>query len=174
MTEAQALTPKDETAAKPSRAPKVPNKVPSKATGAKKSAGTRVAAPLADAAALKAKPAKSSQPTQQVAAVMSSRSTKAAKFAEAPKPAKLSKPLAAEVDAKKRQKMLRDSFTMPRGDYDLIAELKQRAMTHKRVVKKSELLRAGLHALNALNDAQLLKRLDLLAPIKAGRPKKQG
>jgi len=74
--------------------------------------------------------------------------------------------------AKAKQKLVRDSFTMPNADFGLIHALKERALNFKRPAKKSELLRAGLHALSALTDAKLKAALDSLAPLKAGRPKK--
>jgi hypothetical protein len=73
---------------------------------------------------------------------------------------------------KAKQKPVRDSFTMPESDFALVGHLKERALGFKRPVKKSELLRAGLHALAVLSDAELRKRLDGLLPLKAGRPKK--
>ncbi|HEU0186646.1 MAG TPA: hypothetical protein VFR06_02010, partial [Gallionellaceae bacterium] len=54
-----------------------------------------------------------------------------------------------------KAKVVRDSFTMPKNDYDLIAELKQRCQKQDMHVKKSELLRAGLQALSKLSPAQL-------------------
>ncbi|MGJ7610268.1 MULTISPECIES: hypothetical protein [unclassified Variovorax] len=74
--------------------------------------------------------------------------------------------------AKTKAKLVRDSFTMPQQDFGLIAVLKDRALGFKRPAKKSELLRAGLHALQQLTDIQLRGALDSLAPLKAGRPKK--
>lgn len=68
-------------------------------------------------------------------------------------------------------KLVRDSFTMPRADFDLIDQLKERALGFKRPTKKSELLRAGLHVLLGLSDAQLQAALGALTPLKAGRPK---
>jgi hypothetical protein len=75
--------------------------------------------------------------------------------------------------AKGKAKLVRDSFTMPQEDFGLIAVLKDRALGFKRPAKKSELLRAGLHALQQLTDAQLRGALDSLVPLKAGRPKKK-
>lgn len=75
--------------------------------------------------------------------------------------------------AKVRIKLVRDSFTMPREDFDRIARLKSRAIDGKRPAKKSELLRAGLQALEHLDDASLLAALNALQPIKTGRPKKR-
>jgi hypothetical protein len=70
-------------------------------------------------------------------------------------------------------KLVRDSFTMPSGDFALVGVLKDRALTVQRPAKKSELLRAGLHALSGLSPQALAKALDALAPVKAGRPKKK-
>jgi len=81
-------------------------------------------------------------------------------------------PVKAGSPAKVKHKLVRDSFTMPRGDFGLINTLKERALTFRRPTKKSELLRAGLHALSALPDAKLKLVLDGLVPLKAGRPKK--
>lgn len=134
-------------------------------------AGTKVEAlAVKPTTAKKASPAKQSKPNQPAKPATSGGSPKPAAVS---KPAKTVKtPLAGVAEGKGRQKMVRDSFTMPRGDYELIAQLKQRGLARQRVVKKSELLRAGLQALSALSDAQLLGRLDALAPIKTGRPKK--
>jgi hypothetical protein len=80
----------------------------------------------------------------------------------------------ADAVPKPKAKLVRDSFTMPRADFDLIDGLKERALAFKRPAKKSELLRAGLHALIALEDDRLHAALDALVPLKAGRPKKAG
>lgn len=91
----------------------------------------------------------------------------AAPSAASPKPAKKAAPSPKPV----KVKLVRDSFTMPRADFDLIDQLKERALGFKRPTKKSELLRAGLHALLSLTDAKLKTALDALTPLKAGRPK---
>ena len=78
-----------------------------------------------------------------------------------------------EQPAKKpKHKLVRDSFTMPGNDFQLIDQLKHRALGFKRPAKKSELLRAGLHVLNGLTDAKLKAALDALDPLKPGRPRK--
>ncbi len=91
-------------------------------------------------------------------------------------PAK-SVPVAAAKDSDKkpsklRARLVRDSFTMPESDFALIAALKSRALAAKREAKKSELLRAGLHVLMALDSDTLLGALGRLQPLKVGRPKK--
>ena len=96
--------------------------------------------------------------------------------AKAEKPAapvkRKSAPVAAlPAQPLKKDKLIRDSFTLPREDFELIATLKDRALDFKRPTKKSELLRAGLQALAKLDPAALRKALDALRPLKAGRPK---
>jgi hypothetical protein len=68
--------------------------------------------------------------------------------------------------------MVRDSFTMPKGEYAAIDALKARAAKAGRPAKKSELLRAGIQLLDALTPAALVARLKGLPPIKTGRPAK--
>lgn len=69
-------------------------------------------------------------------------------------------------------KLIRDGFTMPETEFKLIDAVKQRAMGFKREVKKSEVLRAGLKALQGLSEPQLKALLDTLPIVKTGRPKK--
>ena len=95
-----------------------------------------------------------------------------AKKAAAPAPAPVAVVVVPEPRHKAKDKLVRDSFTMPRSDFELIALLKERALTFKRPTKKSELLRAGLQALAALNQKQLQTALDRLPLLKSGRPKK--
>jgi hypothetical protein len=100
--------------------------------------------------------------------------TVAAKKAAVPAPAAVpaARPVQPDVKHKAKDKLVRDSFTMPRNDFELIGLLKERALTFKRPTKKSELLRAGLQALAALNQKQLQTALDRLPLLKSGRPKK--
>jgi hypothetical protein len=78
----------------------------------------------------------------------------------------------AEPAVPARIELVRDSFTMPSDEFALIATLKARALQFQRPTKKSELLRAGLQQLAALNDARLRAALDALRQLPTGRPKK--
>jgi len=69
--------------------------------------------------------------------------------------------------------MVHDRFTMPGADFALVGELKARALAGQRETKKSELLRAGLQALAALDKESLLRELAQLEPVKIGRPRKR-
>ncbi len=63
-------------------------------------------------------------------------------------------------------KLVRDRFTMPAGDYDLIKLMKQRAAAAGRPTRKNELLRAGLHALRESGTIEMIKALDRLTPVR--------
>jgi hypothetical protein len=89
----------------------------------------------------------------------------AAKTAKTPKASRAAKP------QKLHRKPVRDSFTMPEADFALVATLKARALAAQRATTKSELLRAGLHALAALDTPALVVVLGQLEPVKLGRPK---
>lgn len=80
----------------------------------------------------------------------------------------------AEKDKPKasKVKMERDSFTMPKEEYAQIATLKKRLEVVGQPAKKSELLRAGLKLLAAMDDAALKATLASVPVIKTGRPKK--
>lgn len=107
--------------------------------------------------------------TSAVKASESARPPKSDKPAKSTKPGKKDRPAAAEPS---KTKLVRDGFTMPESEFRQIAALKARALGLQRSVKKSEVLRAGLLALQALKDEQLLVILESLPVIKTGRPKK--
>jgi hypothetical protein len=72
----------------------------------------------------------------------------------------------------KKEKVVRDSFTMPKSDYTRLASLKQKCLTNGVHIKKSELLRAGLLMLEAASDKNLLAAVKSVETIKTGRPAK--
>jgi len=63
----------------------------------------------------------------------------------------------------------RDSFTMPVADHERIAQLQKRCMKGEIGASKSEILRAGLAALDALTDEQLAAVVRSLDKVKTGR-----
>ena len=71
---------------------------------------------------------------------------------------------------KKREKMIRDSFTIPKTEFGALTQVKQRAAELGHPVKKSEVLRAGIKALVAMANAPLLAALRAVPSIKTGRP----
>jgi hypothetical protein len=82
-------------------------------------------------------------------------------------------PVAATPAAnpKPKQKLVRDSFTIPKAEYTVLEGLKVRAADLKRPTKKSELLRAGVAALHAMSDKAFLAVLETVPSLKTGRPK---
>ncbi|NLP64771.1 hypothetical protein [Paraburkholderia sacchari] len=70
----------------------------------------------------------------------------------------------------KKEKVVRDSFTMPKSDYAKIATLKQKCQDNGVRVKKSELLRAALTMLEAAPDKRLVEAIKALETVKTGRP----
>ena len=102
---------------------------------------------------------------QQAQAIKYDKSKHIKPAAKATKPVKAEKPIKA-----KKQKLVRDSFAMPEGEYALIGELKKRLAGE---YKKSELLRAGVIVLAALNDTELKAVMSHIERIKTGRPSKK-
>src|SRR5574343_259861 len=70
----------------------------------------------------------------------------------------------------KKIKLVRDSYAMPETEYARIGELKKRLLGMGSEAKKSELLRAGVALLAALNDAELKAVMGRVERIKTGRP----
>lgn len=124
----------------------------------------------------KASPKTSTKPTRSAPKPASERlkSNVAAPSAKAAAKAPKKAAPADAKPAKLKVPLVRDSFTMPAADFDLIAAMKLRALKLMRSTKKSELLRAGLHALAALDDKRFQSILNALTPLKPGRPKKAG
>ena len=94
----------------------------------------------------------------------------AGKKAKAPA-APVAPPAPAKAAKAHKPKLVRDSFTMPKDEYQAIDALKVRALGLGKHVRKSELLRAGLQALAALNDRALLNAVGAVPTLKTGRPK---
>jgi hypothetical protein len=121
------------------------------------------------------KPAKAAKAAKSAAGKSSRAKSKASAAAPATAPAK--KP-ARETAAKgkdkraKKEKVVRDSFTMPKADYELIATLKQKCLQAGVSVKKSELLRAGLQLLESSSEKRLVAAIAALEAVKTGRPAK--
>ena len=139
---------------------------------AKAAVRARAKAPVK--AAVKATPravAKPHTPTPPVAPIVS-----VPPAAPPPKPLaalKPGKPDKSERDEKaKKPKLVRDSFTIPKAEYTALEALKQRAAIAGTGVKKSELLRAGIKSLVAMDDKQFAAAIAAVPAIKTGRPAK--
>ncbi len=67
-------------------------------------------------------------------------------------------------------KVIRDSFTIPADEYEMISQIKKRCMKAGVSANKSEVLRAGLAALRAMPDRDLASLFGKLQRVKTGRP----
>lgn len=168
-------------ASKPNAKPLTPNKPVSTST-TPSSPAKPVATKSTTAKPVAAKPAPAKKPVVKVAAKAPAVAKTTIAKPVSSKSA-ISKPAikvvnkttsAAEKDKPKagKVKMERDSFTMPKEEYAQIATLKKRLEVVGQPAKKSELLRAGLKLLAAMDDAALKATLASVPVIKTGRPKK--
>jgi hypothetical protein len=117
-------------------------------------------------APVKAKAIVNKKPANKTAATPAKKAATQPKVKAAPK-------VPPVVEARlKKPKLIRDSFTFPKDEYQAIAGLKQKALGLKHSAKKSEILRAGLKLLSGLNDKAFLAALTNVPALKTGRPAK--
>ena len=86
------------------------------------------------------------------------------------KPDAASKSKRKAAKSVKLVRVIRDSFTMPAAEHQLIGALKKRCIGLGVAIKKSELLRAGLASLVRLPDEGLAKVVAAVESVKTGRP----
>jgi hypothetical protein len=79
---------------------------------------------------------------------------------------------AAKPGKAHKAKLVRDSFTIPKDEYAVLAALKARALGLGQRARKSELLRAGIQALAGMGDEAFLAAVGAVPTLKTGRPKK--
>ena len=84
---------------------------------------------------------------------------------------KIVKPV-VKAEKVKKPKLVRDSFTMPQSEYDVLAQVKKSCIAAGFEIKKSELLRIGVSLLQKLDTKKINEALSGLTPLKAGRPSK--
>lgn len=160
-----------------------PAATPKKAAASKKPVAPKAAAskpvakaPVKDAKETKdakeAKPAKAAKtaakPADTAAPAKVAKTDVSKKTAAGSKAAQDKKVKAPKVE--KVEKVVRDSFTMPKSDYAKIAALKQKCLDEGVHVKKSELLRAGLLLLESASAKRLVAVIGELETVKTGRP----
>ncbi len=79
--------------------------------------------------------------------------------------------VAPKIEPRLKAKLVRDSFTLPETDHDLIKQCKKHAIASGRETKKSEVVRAAIQVFAALSVAQQLAAYEKLQSISVGRPK---
>jgi hypothetical protein len=80
---------------------------------------------------------------------------------------------AALPDKPRKPKLVRDSFTIPKDEYAILDQLKQRAAKSGAPAKKSEILRGGIKALASMSETAFVTAMRAVPPIKTGRPAKK-
>ena len=93
------------------------------------------------------------------------------------KAGKKSSPEGSKARAKKKvdvkhAKLVRDSFTIPEDELQLLADTKKKCLKAGIDIKKSELIRIGISIVHGLGLSRIKKEKRTLQPIKTGRPKK--
>ena len=96
----------------------------------------------------------------------------AEEIAHEPKPFIAADRKAGKPAKVKKAKLVRDSFTMPDGEYEQIVALKKRCLDAGVPVKKRDILRAAVSNLAKLSDSSLVAAVRRLEAIKTGQPAK--
>ena len=146
-------------------------------------AAAKPAAPAVAAKPAAAKPAAAKPAAKPVAKPAVAKAAAAAKPAAkavakaAAKPAAAKKAPAAKVAAvakekARKPKLVRDSFTMPEAEYEVLGQVKKACLKAGFEIKKSELLRIGVALISQIDLATLQNVLAGLPQLKTGRPKK--
>lgn len=151
-------------------------------------AATPVAKPAAKAAGAAPKPPAAKKPVAATPAPAAARARPAVKAAPAKATKKVAparkaaaKRLAPAVqegegdpvrEKARKARLVRDSFTMPEHEYEMLGQVKKACLKAGFEIKKSELLRIGVALIGQLDLATLQNVLASLPQLKTGRPKK--
>lgn len=109
---------------------------------------------------------KAAAPAAKKAAQSPGAQAEASKASQAAKASKV-----AKSGGEKKPKLVRDSFTLPQADHELIKQCKKVALASGRETKKSEVVRAAIQSFAALPVARQIAAYGKLQAIALGRPK---
>ncbi len=163
------------TAAKPAaKAPAKPRAKPAAPVAAAKPVAAKPAAAKAEVVA---KPAPAAAKPAPAAAKPATKAAAKPAAKAAVKPAAAKKAPAAKIAAAvkekaRKPKLVRDSFTMPEAEYEVLGQVKKACLKAGFEIKKSELLRIGVALISQIDLATLQNVLAGLPQLKTGRPKK--
>jgi hypothetical protein len=157
-------------AAKPVKADKINGKAAPKSV-AKPAAKLATKSVVKVATKPTAKPA--TKPATKVATKPVTKALIKSAVKPAAKPATAAKSVQGAMLKAKKEKLIRDSFTMPESEYAVLGQVKKACISAGVEVKKSQLLRIGLLLLSQTDVTKLANLIASLAPLKAGRPKKE-
>lgn len=85
-------------------------------------------------------------------------------------PAGKAKEIAGPAPKVESVTITRDSFSMPADEYEIISRVRKRGFKREIILTKSEVVRAGLAAIDRMSDKELFGILEGLARVKTGRP----
>ncbi len=157
----------------PVSAPPVPAQpVVAKKAVAKKAVAKKAVAKKAPAKKAAAKKAVAKKAVAKKAPAKKAPAKKATAKKPAAKKSKVEAVEAAPAQKPKKVKLVRDSFTMPGHEYQVLQDIKKAALKAGVELKKSDLLRIGVSMLKNFSVTQLDKARATLTKLRAGRPKK--
>lgn len=73
----------------------------------------------------------------------------------------------------KKDYVIRDTFTLPQSDYDLIEKCRNKFLENKISITKSEIIRIGIILVSKLPNSDIDNVYQLIEKIKTGRPKQR-
>jgi hypothetical protein len=135
---------------------------------AKKSSAKKVVAKKASVKKVAVKKVTAKKATAKKATAKKAAPTKSL----APSRKKPAPSTSAPATKTKKVKLVRDSFTMPANEYQILQDTKKASLKAGFEIKKSDLLRIGVGLLKTLSVTQLAAARAALTKLHAGRPKK--
>lgn len=157
-------------AAKPAKADKIAGKAAAKPAA---KAATNGATKVATKPVVKVATKPATKTATKTATKAATKPVTKALVKSAVKPATAAKVVPGAMLKAKKEKLIRDSFTMPESEYAVLGQVKKACISAGVEVKKSQLLRIGLLLLSQTDVTKLTSLIASLAPLKAGRPKKE-
>ena len=73
----------------------------------------------------------------------------------------------------KKSRLIRDSFTIPEDEYQVLVATKKRIIKSGLEVRKTEIVRIGLALVGKVGLAELKKHLGALKKLQSGGPKRK-
>ena len=142
-------------------------KAPAKKSSAKKVVAKKASVKKVATKKVAAKKVAAKKATAKKATAKKATAKKATPSRKKPAPS-----TSAPATKTKKVKLVRDSFTMPANEYQILQDSKKASLKAGFEIKKSDLLRIGVSLLKTLSVTQLAAARAALTKLHAGRPKK--
>ncbi len=147
-------------------------KVPAKKSSAKKAVAKKASVKKVATKKVAAKKVAAKKATAKKATAKKATAKKATAKKVAPSSKQPVSSTTAPATKTKKVKLVRDSFTMPANEYQILQDTKKASLKAGFEIKKSDLLRIGVGLLKTLSVTQLAAARAALTTLHAGRPKK--